>query len=139
MRDTAPAMSDESVELAHRTLEAAEAEDWRGMSELLHPECAWVSDPRGPDGGVIHGREQVLAHVSRQRGAFGEFTFEIHDIRDTSNGTLIIATAHGRGAVSGVDTKFLWCFLLEVRDGRVGRVQSFLDREEALEAAGVSE
>ncbi len=137
--DTGRAMSQENVELVRRVMKAVEKEDLGDLSDFLDAECEWISDPRVAGGGVYRGRDQVLAYLAGLRRMFKEFSFEIHDIRVTDDLNLCIATAHGRGGVSGVETALPWCFVFQARNGRVIQIRSFLDRNEALEAAGLSE
>jgi ketosteroid isomerase-like protein len=63
------------------------------------------------------------------------------DFRDLGDDRLLaLGTWRARGRTSGVElTSQPAAWLLEVRDRRVVRMQTFTDRDKALEAAGLSE
>ena len=44
---------------------------------------------------------------------------------------------HARGRATGIETEQRAFLIWTLRDGRVTRLQTFADREEALEAAGL--
>ena len=46
---------------------------------------------------------------------------------------------HGRGASSGAVAELELAQIATVRDGQIVRVDNYLDRQKALEAAGLSE
>ena len=50
-----------------------------------------------------------------------------------------LATRHARGRASRIDVEMPVMLVWTLRDGKVVRVVWFLDRDEALEAAGVAE
>ena len=52
---------------------------------------------------------------------------------------LVGATARGRGKQSGVESGWHLWHLWTLREGKIVRGEGFTDRDEALEAAGLSE
>jgi ketosteroid isomerase-like protein len=69
---------------------------------------------------------------------FEDGSIEVHEIIDLDDRALGITTFRARPA-DGPATEWLWCHLVTLRDGRITELRSFLDRESALEAAGISE
>ena len=49
------------------------------------------------------------------------------------------STSRNRGKASGVETETPLALVTEIRDGKTISIRGYLDREEALEAAGLSE
>jgi ketosteroid isomerase-like protein len=102
----------------------------------LHPdpEASWVGvdeDYRGHDG--------VRRYMRAVYESFADYRPEIEELVDAGDGrVLTLAIEHGRGRGSGADvlaanTAHLWT----LRDEKVVRLDLFLDRQRAVEAAGV--
>ena len=49
------------------------------------------------------------------------------------------STSRNRGKASGVETETPLALVTEIRDGKTISIRAYLDREAALEAAGLSE
>jgi ketosteroid isomerase-like protein len=77
--------------------------------------------------------------MERWASAFEELTVTFEEIIDAGDQVLVVAHHQGRGRKSGVtvDTRFYEVYTL--REGKVSRVDEYTEREEALEAAGLSE
>jgi hypothetical protein len=54
-------------------------------------------------------------------------------------GVLVFLTARGRGKGSTVEVEAHWAHLWTFRRGKATRLEGFLDQDEALKAAGLSE
>ena len=129
-------MSQENVEVARRVMDAFNAQDRDRVLGLCDPEIEYRSAVehktyRGLDG-MVRWREDVAAVIE---------DFHIEDCRFLDAGSdrvVILYRVVGRGAGSGVpvsqDVGALW----QLRNGKVLKAEVFLDRGEALEAAGLS-
>ena len=77
-------------------------------------------------------------HVMNQPG--NVFQVEYSEIRDLGNSVLGIGRARVRGKTSRVPIESPFCALVDAgEDGKAIRLRTYLDRNEALEAAGLSE
>ena len=65
--------------------------------------------------------------------------FEIERLRyvDAGDSVVVFCRSSGRGRVSGVELEVESIHVWELRDGKVGRLVTYLDRDEALKAAGL--
>jgi ketosteroid isomerase-like protein len=61
------------------------------------------------------------------------------EFRDLGDRVLMLGRVEGRGRGSGVPVDAPLGMLFEFRDGQVSRMRGYLDRGEALRAAGLSE
>jgi ketosteroid isomerase-like protein len=61
------------------------------------------------------------------------------EVRDLGERLLAIGRIRTRGRASGAETESPFCYLGEFKNGKVIRVRTYLDPEEALEAAGLRE
>ncbi len=107
--------------------------------EELDPEVEWYSALSGMGSEVYRGVEGVHELVRDMGEVFTSWTFEVSDIRDLGDRALALGRLYTRGHESGVETEVSFNQLLDFKGGKVMRVRSFLDSEEALEAVGLSE
>jgi ketosteroid isomerase-like protein len=132
-------MSQENVEVARRALESVSSDRLERLADFLDPSVVWETDPAAPEPGTYEGLAAVKIYLEGLSQAFGELEFVIHDIIETERGVLGSTTAYGRGGLSQVDVTLPWWFLVTIDNGRITYVRSFLERANALEAAGLRE
>ncbi len=72
----------------------------------------------------------------KQLWIYDEVSIAVEEIIDLDDRTLAITRFHGVPA-GAPPVDWPWCHLFALRDGRISEVQSFLDRAEALEEAGL--
>jgi ketosteroid isomerase-like protein len=138
-------MSQENVEIARQVAEAfnrAYAEGSTDLYELLDPDVEWVPIKAVLEGtGGYRGHEGVRQWIEELRRDWVAFETRPEQFRDLGDsGVLALGTWHakGRGGDVLLDVpQAAW--LLQYRNGKVVRMQSFTERKKALEAAGLSE
>jgi ketosteroid isomerase-like protein len=143
-------MSEQNVAILRRNLEAAAVEGMRvdGLDDqavdrvvqVFDPAVEFREDPKFPEGSVYHGRDALRAYFKRFSSEFEPFWWEAEEVLDAGDDrVLLLVRVRGRGKASGAefDTRGGWLFT--VRGGMAVRVDAYLDRREALEAAGLSE
>ena len=132
-------MSEENVEIVRRGFE-----EWRRTRtldfDLLDRDVEWVLHGT-PAGEVsLRGKEGVRGWFADQDSAWSDQWWEVEDLRKTSDGrVLAFLTAHPVGRSSGTSVTLPLANIWTLRDGRVTRFEMFIDRDEALEAAGLRE
>jgi ketosteroid isomerase-like protein len=109
-------------------------EESRGFLELATDDIVWISDPRFPGGGRHNGRENVRRWLT-ELWIYDEVSIDVEEIIDFDDRALGITWFHGVSA-DAPPVDWPWCHLFAFRDGLISQAQSFLDRVEALEAAG---
>jgi ketosteroid isomerase-like protein len=130
-------MSQGNVEIVRRVYTLAEARGIEGLLELATDDVVWISDLRFPGGGRLTGKEAVRRWLT-ELWIYDEVSIDVEQIIDLDDRALGITRWHGvTAAAPPVD--WPWCHLFAFRDGLISQAQSFLDRAEALEAAGLSE
>src|SRR5262245_7773240 len=149
LADNARAMSQENVEVVRRHLQAAAVTGMRldGLDdqardrymEAFHPEVEFREDPMFPEGSVYRGRDALRAYFEGFSSEFDQFWWEAEDVLDAGGEqVLVLIRVRGRGKGSGAefDGRGGWLFTME--EGLAVRVDAYLDRRIALEAAGLS-
>jgi ketosteroid isomerase-like protein len=132
-------MSEENVEVVRRHNEAWNQRD---LSSLL---ALWRSDAeidwsrsRGPLKGVYRGHDGLKTFWNEFWSTFEVVDLELHDFRQTGPYVLASNTAHMRGR-DGIEVIARSTSVYTVEGGQITRLRMFQERDEALEAAGLSE
>jgi ketosteroid isomerase-like protein len=143
-------MAEESVDVLRSHLEAASTTGMRvdGLDDraidrviqAFHPEVEFREDPKFPEGSVYRGREALRGYFERFSSEFDRFWWEAEDLLDAGDDrVLVLVRVRGRGKSSGAEFDIRGGWLFAMREGAAVRVDAYLDRREALEAAGLSE
>ena len=135
-------MSQENVDSLREGFEEFARGDLEAVLERLDPEVEW--EPAiAPILGVetIRGREAVLAFFVRDLSeGFDEFRAEPLAYEDLGDGGVLVTIRYaGRGESSGLEIDQTFVSLYRFRNGMTVGMHDYHTREEALEAAGLSE
>ena len=135
-------MSLENVEIVRRVADAYNRRDVGAMLDELHPEIEWYPWLQVQLGGgatVYRGHQGVRQGIRELEEAFSEIQSEQTEIRELGERVVAIGHLRARGKESGAITESAIAWIVEFKSGKVIRVREYLDPEEALEAAGLSE
>jgi ketosteroid isomerase-like protein len=138
--DVISVASPDNVGITLRALDAYNRWEVEPMLEDLDPEVEWrpaIPMLLGGEATVYRGHEGVRALFREIRDAFAEIRIEFSEVRDLGDRVVAVGHMRARGKASGAETQTPWAYLAELRDGKGLRIQTYLDPEEALEAAGV--
>ena len=89
--------------------------------------------------GSYTGLERIEAAFEDVVEHFDALKVDCPDIRDLGDRVLALGTTHATGKGSGVETELPFTVVASFRDGRMTHFTDFGDKEQALEAAGLSE
>jgi ketosteroid isomerase-like protein len=137
-------MSEENVEIVRGIIDAHERGDFDAVFAGYDPEIAWRLSPefaRVSDfESVYYGHEGVRAFWRQWFSAWQRADFKYEEFIEAGDSVVTILSQHVRGRTSGIELEWdsygqVWT----LRNGKVVRVEFFQTREEALEAAGLSE
>jgi ketosteroid isomerase-like protein len=131
-------MSQENVDLHHRSIEAVNRRDLDAFLELMDKDVEVVSRIVAVEGG-LRGHEGVRKWWGNWFEAFPDYEVEVIGMRDLGDVTIATMSAVGHGAGSALpfeDNVWLAC---RWREGKCAWWQVFRDETEALEAVGNGE
>jgi ketosteroid isomerase-like protein len=132
-------MSQENVELVERFWKLYNRREIDAWVEMLAPDLEWHVDPKDPDTTVHRGPEAVTRYLLMWIEIMDD-TIEVRETFEASDDQTVVWTRlESRGGLSGASTGLDLAFIFKLRDGLVVRVQETQDKEEALEAVGLSE
>jgi ketosteroid isomerase-like protein len=121
-----------------RRLDALDPETLAVVFEDYHPDVEIKEDPRFPEAGVYRGSEAVQAYFKQFTESFDEFILEAEDFIDAGDDRMLFLfrlLTRGTGSGAAAEARPGWIY--NVRDGKVVRIEAYLDRDDALAAAGV--
>jgi ketosteroid isomerase-like protein len=104
--------------------------------QLFHPDVEWHNVPELPGAGVHRGIDAMMADIRAQAEAWDDRRFEPVEVVTTPNGAVVRVEVTAQGRSSGAPVRLEVFHVLTFRDGKVARVQAFLDRDTALRAGG---
>ena len=127
----------DNAELVERATAAFGDGDWDAL-ELLYTPDACAQAPQGwPEAEDLEGREAVIRQFQRLKDVWEED--RLVDISSESlddERVLVHGTWHTRGKGSGIENDLEFWIHAFVREGRIHRVEFYLEGEQAKRAAG---
>ena len=132
-------MSQENVEVVKAAFEAFSRDDWSALIGLLDSEIEWVTTGQFVGGEVYEGHAGVREFLDTLGGEFDEFRAEPENFTDAAEVVVADTRVSGLGKRSGVPVELQFSVVVSLNEGKIVHVRNFLERGEALEAAGVSE
>jgi ketosteroid isomerase-like protein len=132
-------MSEENVELARQYFEALN-EGMDASEHLRHPDIEVFDPPDFPDADRYVGEGAVRKLIDDYRELGWDGQYRVQEYLDAGAEVVVIwearvLTAHG----GGLPLEQTFAHTLRFEDRKVRRVKQYLDRAEALEAAGLRE
>ena len=133
-------MSQENVEIVKLAMEAYNRRDVDDYAEILTPDFELFPAVIGVLEGVsFRGREGVERHFAELSDTWEEIRVVPEELRDLGDRVLLSLRMEGRGRGSGVPVTSKQWSVIDFRDGKVSRIRSYLDHDDALRAAGLAE
>jgi ketosteroid isomerase-like protein len=135
-------MSQESVEAFMRGTEAYNRRDVDALLEELDPEVEWHSAlliPFGAGAIISRGHAGVREVLREVYEVLAEIHLGYTEIRDLDERIVGVGRIRTKGRQSGVVTETAFGTVSDMKDHRSIRIWTYLDPQEALEAAGLTE
>ena len=134
-------MSEENVEVVRKIIEAFNRHDPDLFASYVAPggEADW-SDSIAPYRGVYRGPDEWKAWLRLRLDAWRDAHWEPLELAELEQElVLLVVRLIAQGRDSGIEVRASSAVLWTIRDGKVVRAKLFQSKEEALEAAGLSE
>ena len=134
-------MSQENVEVVRSAFLALADRGFDGLAEFLHAEINWRAMEGAPDDvGEMRGTEAARRYVEDWFETFDDLTTIPEELLDAADGHVVAVLAvSGRAKLSGITRELRYASLYTLRDGKIARIREHADRQEALQAAGLTE
>jgi ketosteroid isomerase-like protein len=133
-------MAERNVEIVRQVYECVNQQRWDGMAELLDPNVAQYGTVGGlEEGSVVRGRSAITQMYESEADAWDRQRIEPERLIDAGDRVVVFQREYQRGRSSGLELVVETAAVVDLRDGRVVRIQGYMDRAAALKAAGLSE
>jgi ketosteroid isomerase-like protein len=131
-------MSEENIERMRQSQAAFERGDKDAWWALVHPDVEVVPIGDWPEG-HIQGRDAVWDFFVSVDEQWEPGAYELGEIGDGGDQVAARMRRELRGKSSGIEVEYDYWVVFTFRDGLLVRAEWFENRQEALEAAGLSE
>ena len=107
--------------------------------DLWLPDGEYINSREDPDHATHRGIEAIRKQHQGWFDAYPDLHAEPVEIRANGNRAFVWVRFSGHGAVSGAPMELEVAHVWTLEGERIRRVEEFFDRDEALEAVGLSE
>ena len=128
-------MSQENVEIVRDAWDAYSRGDYDRIAGFHDPHIVVVT----LEDGAVYGNDAVLANYERWDEAWEGAETTLEEVIGHGDRVFVTARFHARGRASGVEVETRLYEVYTVRNGKVLRIDEYATRDEALQAAGLSE
>ena len=133
-------MSKENVEVVRQSILGWNERKVEALIDVLDPSVEFHPPEESMNPGIYQGHDGVRDYFRRVGEMFEEQRVESVEVEEV-DAERLIATVHGFGKFVQFEEEvdMRWAFLITIRDGKGTCVETFTDRHQALEAAGLEE
>ena len=129
---------EEKVELVERTRDAFAADGVEAILRFFAEDCVWYPFPEWLEEPEYRGHDGLRAITGVWTDNFDDFEMIDREIRPVNGRVVALGETAGRIKSSGAAIQQpVGIVYSDFRDGKIGRIQSFLTWKQALEAAAV--
>jgi ketosteroid isomerase-like protein len=133
-------MSEENIEIVRQVYECVNQRRWDGMAELLDPNVAQYGTVGGLDEGtVVRGLSEIRQMYEREADAWDRQRIEPERLIDAGDRVVVFQREYQRGRGSGLELVVETAAVIDLRNGRVVRIQGYMDRAAAVKAVGLTQ
>jgi ketosteroid isomerase-like protein len=134
-------MTHENVEVVRGAFESLLEGDRDKTAQLVDPKVEFHGTVGGlEEGRVVRGLAQIVQEFEgRDLEAWDERRLEAEEFIDAGDDVVVLLHEYRRGRGSGVELEIDTAVVVAVSGRRVVRIQGYMDRHAALEAAGLRE
>jgi ketosteroid isomerase-like protein len=132
-------MSQENVQLLRAWIEAFNRRDREAIARLNHPAIEWQTSVEDPDATTHRGKEAVRGYLDGYIESFPDLQIEATECFAVGDDRVFTTNRFSGHSASGVPMDWLLTTVSTYDRGLVVRVTEYFDRNEALEAVGLSE
>jgi ketosteroid isomerase-like protein len=132
-------MSQANAELARSGIDALNRLGVDAVIDLCDPQIEWIAIPGFlPDAEDFHGHAGVRAWFDKVGETFRDVRWEAEEITDAGGRLLVALKFVATARTSGIPGEFRLFQAWTIRDSKLVRLESYLSRDEALNAVGLA-
>ena len=127
------------MDIVKRFVAAFDSGDDEGQRALMHPDIELVEWPEAPDSHHVRGIDETERIRDSWFEAWDSLDFVVEEYLEQGDRVVSCGKAHAMGKGSTVPIDFENYAVFTVRDGKVARMEFFIERGQALAAAGMTQ
>jgi ketosteroid isomerase-like protein len=132
-------VAQEDLEIIRQFYECVNRGDWDRAAELADPD---VEQP-GTIGGLeerrlARGLSEIREVYESDEEAWRDYRIEPERMFDAGDRVVVFHREYQRGMSSGMELVTETAAVIDLKDGRIARIQGYMDRAAALQAVGLS-
>ena len=132
-------MSQENLDTIRRGYADLNRRDVEAWLNAFHADAEMHDLAGGPEAPPRRGHEALRAWVESVDSLWEDGRYEPQEIIDAGDFVVVAVRVRGRRRHTGVNIDVSMFQVFEMRQGRIQRGTAYLDKDEALEALGLSE
>jgi ketosteroid isomerase-like protein len=110
------------------------------LAELLDPNVAQYGTVGGlEEGTVVRGSSEIVQLYESEADAWDRQRIDPERLIEAGDRVVVFQREHQRGRSSGLELVDETASVIDLRDGRVVRIQGYMDRAAALAAVGLTQ
>jgi ketosteroid isomerase-like protein len=130
-------MSAENAAAVRRFVDAFNRRDLDSVLSDADPDVQVDEWPEAPGARSYHGPEGVREAIDSWFETWEWMQVEIEELREVGDRVFFVLHMRAKGIGSGVEVEIRSWNVYTFGEGKLTRIQLFLDREQALESAGL--
>jgi ketosteroid isomerase-like protein len=133
-------MAQENVELVRHFFAAYDRDGPDGLAEFWHPDINWrAAEGALDDVGLMEGADAMRDYYRQWEETFEKIRAEVEELIDAGDRVVAVVRGIGRMKESDAEVDIRYAIVFTIRDGKIAQGREYFTRDEALEAAGLSE
>jgi ketosteroid isomerase-like protein len=132
-------MSQENVEIVQRIFDGWATGDFGAGLTDLDPDVVFAVRHPFPEAVETVGPDGIRDYMRGFLDNWETYAVEARDLQAVGDTVVAHAVQHGQGKASRIEIEQQFFMLFTFRGGKIVRIESILNRDEALEAAGLRE
>jgi len=128
-------MPEPDLRVLENAYQALNAGDAQAALHVLDADAEWHESSYIPDTGVYRGRAAIGAWLREFLESWEEFHQEVEEMFDAGDRVVLFLHLVAKGKLSGAIVDARYAHVWTMRNGKGTRVDGYVNREEALEAA----
>jgi ketosteroid isomerase-like protein len=133
------AMSQEIEDFVRSAYDRFNAGERLPSADAWHADGVYVNSSNDPDPDTHRGIDAIVKQFQMWIDAYPDLRVDPLEILVNGDRALVWARWSGHGAGSEVPIEMVMAQVWTIEDGRIRRIEEYMDRAEALEAAGMAE
>ena len=128
-----------NIDTARAAYDAFGRGDLAALKEDFAEDAVWVTSDELPLGGETRGRDAILENFAQIPNYWSSFSVEPEEFIDAGEYVVAVVRMRTKGLGSGVELDRQDAVVYRCRNDKILRVDYYNNKEQALEAAGLSE